>query len=77
VGISRLLRDFQGAVGRGEILLLDFHAFHHSAISTALFFMALSPFVPASVDNLFATDDWPAAALASVAAVAPWRAAVG
>jgi hypothetical protein len=35
VGISRRTRDFQGVVERGEILLLDFHAFHHSDISIA------------------------------------------
>src|ERR1022692_2111662 len=43
VGISRPLRDFQGAVERGGILLLDFHAFHNSAISTAL--------LPAACEN--------------------------
>ena len=35
VGISRLLRDFQGAVERGEKLLLLFHAFHGPGISIA------------------------------------------
>lgn len=35
VGISPLLRDFQGAVGSWENLLLVFQAFHGSAISTA------------------------------------------
>ena len=43
-------------VGRGEILLLDFHAFLHSAISTALFFISPSPFVPAFVDSVSAMD---------------------
>ena len=28
----------QGVVERGEILSLDFHAFHHSGISTALYY---------------------------------------
>jgi hypothetical protein len=36
VGISRRSRDFQGAVGRVENLLLVFHAFHGPVISTAL-----------------------------------------
>src|ERR1035438_9741086 len=36
VGISRLWRDFQGAVERGEKLLLLFHAFHGPGISIAL-----------------------------------------
>ena len=36
VGISPLLRDFQGAVGSGENLGLVFHAFHGPGISTAL-----------------------------------------
>src|SRR5258708_3950032 len=36
VGISRLLRDFQGAVERGEKLLLLFHAFHGPDISIGL-----------------------------------------
>ena len=44
VGISRSLRDFQGTVGRGEILPLDFHAFHRSAISTARFSLCYPPF---------------------------------
>src|SRR5260370_36458690 len=43
VGISRCWRDFQGTVGRGEILLLDFHAFHRSAISTARFSLCCPP----------------------------------
>src|ERR1700747_3145180 len=37
VGISRCWRDFQGTGGRGEKLLLLFHAFHRPVISTALF----------------------------------------
>jgi hypothetical protein len=36
VGISSLLRDSQGAVGRGGNLFLVFHAFHRPVISTAL-----------------------------------------
>jgi hypothetical protein len=36
VGISRVLRDFQGAAERVEILWLDFQAFHGPAISTAV-----------------------------------------
>src|ERR1700680_216671 len=36
VGISPPLRDFQGAVGRVENLILVFQAFHRSAISTVL-----------------------------------------
>ena len=36
VGISRLWRDFQGAVERGEKLLWLFHAFHGPGISIAL-----------------------------------------
>lgn len=36
VGISRSVRDFQGAGGGGESLPSAFHAFHSSAISTAL-----------------------------------------
>ena len=36
VGISRSLRDFQGAVERVGKLLLLFHAFHGPGISTAL-----------------------------------------
>src|ERR1035438_6454343 len=35
-GISRLWRDSQGAVERGEKLLLLFHAFHGPGISIAL-----------------------------------------
>ena len=35
VGISRLLRDSQGAVESGEKLLLLFHAFHGPGISIA------------------------------------------
>jgi len=35
VEISRRWRDFQGAVGKVENLLLVFHAFHRSVISTA------------------------------------------
>src|SRR6266853_7045556 len=35
VGISRRWRDSQGVVGRMGILLLDFHSFHDSGISTA------------------------------------------
>ena len=75
VGISLVLRDFQGVVGRGGILLLDFHAFHHSVISTALFFM-LSRLVPAFVDSASAMGGWPAGVAASGAAVAVWPAAV-
>jgi len=37
VGISRSLRDSQGAVERVEKLLLLFHAFHGPVISTARF----------------------------------------
>jgi hypothetical protein len=36
VGISLLLRDSQGAVGREGNLFLVFHAFHRPVISTAL-----------------------------------------
>jgi len=36
VGISRLLRDFQGSVGAGENLLLVFPGFHAPVFSTAL-----------------------------------------
>ncbi|MFL6449851.1 MAG: hypothetical protein ACJ746_19535, partial [Bryobacteraceae bacterium] len=36
VGISRLLRDFQGVVGTGGNLLLVFAGFHSSVFSTAL-----------------------------------------
>ena len=35
VGISRLWRDFQGAVESGEKLILLFHAFHGPGISIA------------------------------------------
>ena len=35
VGISRFLRDFQGAVESVENLFLVFHAFHGPGISTA------------------------------------------
>src|SRR5260370_6741105 len=35
VGISRSVRDFQGAVGGVGSLPLAFHAFHSSGISTA------------------------------------------
>ncbi len=37
VGISPPLRDFQGALGRVENLLLVFQAFHRSVISTVPF----------------------------------------
>src|ERR1700680_4103244 len=70
VGISRSLRDFQGMVGRGEILPLDFHAFHRSAISTARFFIALSFFSAGFVDSLFARGGWPAAVSAAVVGAA-------
>jgi hypothetical protein len=36
VGISRVLRDFQGTVGSVGNLLPVFHAFHGPGISTAL-----------------------------------------
>ena len=39
VGISRSLRDFQGAVGSVGKLPLLFHAFHGPVISTALFLL--------------------------------------
>ena len=54
----------------GKSWFLDFHAFHHSAISTALLFIARSPCVPAFVDSPFAMGGWPAAAPASVAPAA-------
>src|ERR1051325_11195810 len=38
VGISRLLRDFQGSVGAGENLLSVFAGFHAPVFSTALRF---------------------------------------
>ena len=38
VGISRLLRDFQGTVGRVQNLQLVLHAFHRPGISTDLLF---------------------------------------
>jgi hypothetical protein len=37
VGISRVLRDFQGAKERVENLFVVFHAFLHPVISTAPF----------------------------------------
>ena len=43
VGISRLWRDSQGAGGRGEKLLLLFHAFHGPGISIALPVQASDP----------------------------------
>ena len=50
VGISRLWRDSQGAVERGEKLLLLFHAFHGPGISIAL---RAPQFVPrGSADSL-------------------------
>jgi hypothetical protein len=36
VEISRCVRDFQGAVGKGGNLVLVFHSFHRPGISTAL-----------------------------------------
>jgi hypothetical protein len=68
VGISRCLRDFQGTVGRGEILPLDFHSFHRSAISTARFFTVRSSFSAGFVDSLFARGGWPAAVSAAAGA---------
>ncbi len=42
-------RDFQGAVERGENLLLVFHAFHSPAISTALFRLSFFSVLAASL----------------------------
>ena len=68
VEISRRWRDFQGAVERVEILLLDFRAFHRSGISTARLMLPLCAVV--SFDgNRPATGDRPWAARASAAAV--------
>src|SRR5579863_5653140 len=46
VGISPLLRDFQGTVERGEKLFLLFHAFHGPAISTVLPHPSSSSWIP-------------------------------
>src|SRR5579863_1484059 len=62
VGISRRLRDFQGAVERGGKLLLLFHAFHRPVISTA---SSAAPITPSSA--------LPAIRSCSASATALWR----
>jgi hypothetical protein len=52
----------------------DFHAFHHSAISTALFSFRGPPACPHLSIVVFAKGGWPAAAPASVAPAVVWPA---
>ena len=52
VGIARLLRDFQGTVGRVGKLSLLFHSFHGPGISTALSVPACRFYGPARGDSI-------------------------
>ena len=50
VGISRVMRDFQGAVGTGGNLLLVFAGFHSSVFSTALLWVGFHEWPPLPIE---------------------------
>ena len=51
VGISRLLRDFQGVVGTGGNLFLVFAGFHGSAFSTAHLFVCFGEWLAVAIES--------------------------